>query len=108
MGTPRTIVVPPRDADHGMDLRALAGRTDLERTLHGRGCGPRARPARWNDLDARGSVGTGRRLFPARLPSHLPRLDRSREQGALDEEPGFPRWVVMWSAGRRARARTGK
>ena len=44
VGLRRVDLVPARDADHGRDVRALAGRADLERALRGGRRSRRARP----------------------------------------------------------------
>ena len=50
VGVHRGELLPTRDADHGRDVRAMAGKDDLERALRSRGRGSRACPGGRHDV----------------------------------------------------------
>ena len=57
VGLHRGELVPTRAADHGRDVRAVAGEADLERALRGQGRGGRAGPGGRHDVGERRDLG---------------------------------------------------
>src|SRR6266851_8973642 len=95
VGRRRVDFVPARDADHGRDVRALAGRADLERALRGGGRSRRARLAGRHHVAEQWILGTGRRLFTVRLAHHRGRVGPGREPDPLDPKSYYACGLVM-------------
>ena len=94
MGKRRFEFLSARDADHGWDVRALAGRAVLKRALRGGRRGAVACLAERHHLAEWWILGTGRRLFALRLAPHRPRMDRARQPGPLEPKSRNACWMV--------------
>ena len=89
VGRRRVDVVPARDADHGRDVRALAGRADLERALRSGDRSRRARLAGRHHVAEWWILGSGRHLFAVCLADHRRRMGRGRKPGPLATRAGW-------------------
>src|SRR5260370_15570114 len=95
MGPHRLELIPARDANHVRGVRALAGRTDLERALRGGGRSRRAHIAERHHLAERWILGTRRGLFTVRLAHHRGRVGPGREPDPLDPKSCYACGLVM-------------